>query len=98
MIIDAWAQHPTARHSSDAIFDSLRRWSRADPGSSLERAPEMSLLDTLEAMDEGGVSTSLISAWVGPKGAMSSNDEVAGFVSQAPAGSSAWARSIFRDH
>ncbi|HEV2040992.1 MAG TPA: amidohydrolase family protein [Casimicrobiaceae bacterium] len=83
MIIDAWAQHPTARHSSDAIFDSLRRWSRADAGGSLERAPEMSLLETLGAMDEAGVNISLISAWVGPKGAMISNDEVAGFVKQA---------------
>jgi hypothetical protein len=24
MIIDAWGQHPTLRHSSDPIFDSLR--------------------------------------------------------------------------
>ena len=84
MIIDAWAQHPTARHSSDRIFDSLRRWARSDRGGSLERAPEMSLTETLAAMDEGGVSISLISAWVGPKGAMISNDEVAGFVRQAP--------------
>lgn len=84
MIIDAWAQHPTARHSSDPIFDSLRRWSHADPGGSLARAPELSLGETLAAMDEGGVSSSLISAWVGPKGTMISNDEVAGFVSEAP--------------
>ena len=25
-IIDAWAQHPTLRHLSDPIFDSLRRY------------------------------------------------------------------------
>ena len=43
----------------------------------------MSLLETLGAMDEAGVDISLISAWVGPKGAMISNDEVAGFVKQA---------------
>jgi len=84
MIIDAWAQHPTTRHSSDPIFDSLRRWARADPGSSLERASEMSLRETVAAMDEGGVDISLISAWVGPKGVMISNDEVAAFVSEAP--------------
>jgi hypothetical protein len=35
-------------------------------------------------MDEGGVSISLISAWVGPQGAMISNEEVAGFVREAP--------------
>jgi predicted TIM-barrel fold metal-dependent hydrolase len=83
MIIDAWAQHPTARHSNDAIFDSLRRWARGDAGGSLERAPEMSLRETLGAMDEAGVNITLISAWVGPKGAMISNDEVADFVSRS---------------
>jgi len=84
MIIDAWAQHPTARLSNDPIFDSLRRWTRADPGGNLERAAEMSVADTLGAMDAGGVGISLISAWVGPRGPMISNDEVAGFVGQAP--------------
>lgn len=44
----------------------------------------MPLTDTLKSMDEGGVSLSLISAWFGPKGAMISNDEVAGFVREAP--------------
>ena len=28
MIIDAWGQHPTLRHSQDPIFDSLRRWTK----------------------------------------------------------------------
>jgi predicted TIM-barrel fold metal-dependent hydrolase len=84
MIIDAWAQHPTARHIQDPIFDSLRRWTRGDRSGSLQRAPEMPLSETLRNMDEAGVSISLISAWVGPKGAMISNDEVAGFVKEAP--------------
>jgi len=44
----------------------------------------MSLRETVAAMDEGGVDISLISAWVGPKGVMISNDEVAAFVSEAP--------------
>jgi hypothetical protein len=52
MIIDAWAQHPTARHIQDPIFDSLRRWTRADRGGSLQRAPQMSLFETLRNMDE----------------------------------------------
>ena len=84
MIIDAWAQHPTARHGSDPIFESLRRWTQGDAGGGAARAANLALSDTLAAMDEGGVDRSLISAWVGPKGAMISNDEVAGFVSEAP--------------
>jgi predicted TIM-barrel fold metal-dependent hydrolase len=50
----------------------------------LQRAPEMPLSETLRNMDEAGVVISLISAWGGPKGAMISNDEVAGFVKEAP--------------
>lgn len=79
MIIDAWAQHPTKRHIQDPMFDSLRRWTRAGPLES-----ELPLAATLHSMDAGGVSAALISAWVGPQGAMISNDEVAGFVEQAP--------------
>ena len=30
MIIDAWAQHPTLRHTTDPMFDSLRRWTRTE--------------------------------------------------------------------
>ena len=79
MIIDAWAQHPTLRHSQDAIFDSLRRWSR-------EQAPteELPVAATVRAMDEAGVGKSLISAWVAPRNVMISNDEVAGFVNEFP--------------
>ena len=29
-MIDAWIQHPTARHSGDPMFDSLRRWTKSD--------------------------------------------------------------------
>ena len=29
-IIDAWAQHPTARHLNHPMFESLRRWTRGD--------------------------------------------------------------------
>ncbi len=83
MIIDAWAQHPTARFSQDPVFDSLRRWTRGLMGEP-EGSREIPVADTLKSMDEGGVSICLISAWVGPKGAMISNDEVAGFVSEAP--------------
>ena len=78
-IIDAWAQHPTLRHSQDEMFASLRRWTRSDVPT--EPLP---LPATLAAMDRGGVHQSLICAWYAPRNVMISNDEVAGFVAQAP--------------
>ena len=86
MIIDAWAQHPTARHLAHPMFDSLRRWtrgeamSRVSPGDSVEWPVSV----TLASMDEAGVNRSLISAWLGPRGPLISNDEVASFVREAP--------------
>jgi len=78
-IIDAWAQHPTRRHLEQPMFESLRRWTR---GALPEG--ELPVSATIAAMDEAGVALSLISAWVGPRGDLISNDEVAGFVAQAP--------------
>lgn len=79
MIIDAWAQHPTLRHSQDDIFESLRRWSKTEvPTQALP------LTATIQSMDEAGVSKSLISAWVGPRNTMISNDEVHGFIQDYP--------------
>ena len=77
MIIDAWAQHPTLRQSQDPMFDSLRRWTHG----SLP-AEELPVAATLATMDAGGVDRALISAWVGPRSTMISNDEVASFVEQ----------------
>ncbi len=79
MIIDAWAQHPTLRHSSDPIFDSLRRWTKTE--TPIEELP---VSVTIQTMDAAGVDKTLISAWYKPNVTMISNDEVAGFVSQAP--------------
>lgn len=79
MIIDAWAQHPTLRHSQDEIFASLRRWTRRDVPT--EAIP---LAATIASMDAGGVARTLISAWYAPRNVMISNDEIAGFVAQAP--------------
>jgi uncharacterized protein len=86
MIIDAWAQHPTVRHLSHPMFESLRRWTR---GEATSRGPaagsdEWPVSVTLAAMDEGGVTRSLICAWEGPRGSLISNDEVAAFVREAP--------------
>jgi uncharacterized protein len=79
MIIDAWAQHPTLRHLQDPIFDSLRRWTKGGMPTS-----ELPVAATIAAMDQAGVDKSLISAWIAPRNEMISNDEVAGFVAQAP--------------
>jgi len=80
MVIDAWAQHPTARHLRDPIFESLMRWTKTDPST----IGEIPVAATIAAMDQAGVAKSLISAWVAPRNVMISNDEVAGFVAQAP--------------
>jgi uncharacterized protein len=72
MIIDAWAQHVTLRHTQDPMFDSLRRWTKkAWP----DQAPPVA--HTLAVMDAAGVQRALISAWVAPRNVMISNDEVA---------------------
>lgn len=79
MIIDAWAQHPTLRHSQDPIFASLRRWSKTAVPSE-----ELPVAATIALMDQGGVDLSLISAWEAPGNTMISNEEVAAFVAEAP--------------
>ena len=79
MTIDAWAQHPTLRHATDPIFESLRRWTRTEAPT---EEPPVSL--TVAAMDQGGVERALISAWYKPNVTMISNDDVASFVEQAP--------------
>ena len=79
MIIDAWAQHPTLRHAQDPIFESLRRWSRTPTPTE-----EIPVAATIMAMDAGGISKSLISAWEAPRNSMISNDDVASFVEEYP--------------
>jgi len=65
------------------MFESLRRWTRGD-GMGTGEIAEWPVALTIASMDAGGVTTSLISAWEGPQGPLISNDEVAGFVRQAP--------------
>ena len=79
MIVDAWAQHTTLRHARDPIFDSLRRWNREEPPTE-----ELPVAATIRAMDAVGVAKAMISAWVGPRKVMISNDEVARFVGEYP--------------
>ncbi|MEQ8264187.1 amidohydrolase family protein [Pseudohaliea sp.] len=78
MIIDAWGQHPTLRHSSDPMFDSLRRWTKQPVPTK-----EVPVSATVAAMDEAGIDRMMISAWQAPARDLISNDEVAGFVEQA---------------
>jgi predicted TIM-barrel fold metal-dependent hydrolase len=80
MIIDAWAQHPTTRLLREPMLETLLRWTKID-FAAIEDVP---VATTIAAMDHGGVAKSLISAWVAPRNVMISNDEVAGFVAQAP--------------
>lgn len=79
MIIDAWAQHPTLRQLNDPMFESLRRWTKGGLPTT-----ELPVAATVAAMDQAGVGQALISAWLAPRRVLISNDEVAGFVAQAP--------------
>lgn len=78
MIIDAWIQHPTLRHSSDPMFESLRRWIKSPPPTQ-----ELPVAATVAALDQAGVNRALTCAWVAPHNVMISNDEVASFVAQS---------------
>ena len=78
MIIDAWAQHPTLKHSRDPIFDSLRRWTGSEVPTE-----ELPVSATVALMDRARVDKALISAWEAPRNAMISNEDVAGFVAEA---------------
>ena len=79
MIVDAWAQHSTLRHSQYPIFDSLRRWNKTAVPTE-----ELPVGITIKSMDAANVSRSLISAWIAPHREMISNDEDASFVSEYP--------------
>lgn len=71
MIIDAWMQHPTQRFLEQPWLSTLKRWTGND------FAAELPIEATLVALEEAGAGHGLVSAWVGPMGALISNDEVA---------------------
>jgi predicted TIM-barrel fold metal-dependent hydrolase len=79
VIIDAWAQHPTRRFLEQPMFESLRRWTH---GALPQGEPPIAT--TIDAMEAGGVDLAVLSAWVGPRGELISNDELASFVRAAP--------------
>lgn len=79
MIIDVWGQHPTLRHLSDPVFEPLRRWMK---GNIPDTQPPVSM--TVALMDMAGIDRMLISAWQAPRRDLITNEEVAGFVAEAP--------------
>ena len=84
-VIDVWMQHPTPRFIQHDMFDSLRRWTRAQPTEGMQATEQQLPLElTIAAMDAAGVERGLIAAWYGPEGPMITNDEVAAFVAQYP--------------
>ena len=78
-VIDARAQHPIPKFLADPMFETVRRWARS------ETIPaEIPLHFTTAAMETAKVERALLSAWHGPKGAMITNDQVAGWVRERP--------------
>lgn len=78
-VIDAWMQHPFPELMRQPVFASLLRWMGVT-GEPPAIPPEM----TVAAMQNAGVQRALLTAWVGPKGAWISNDEVAALVHRWP--------------
>jgi uncharacterized protein len=79
VIIDAWIQHPTGPMLGDPMFSSLRRWMGITDVPDV--IPTSFTLDTVEA---AGIDIALASAWLGPQGALISNEQVAALVKEAP--------------
>jgi len=81
MIIDAWAQHPTAAFLRHPMFATLLRWRGMDPDAFPDVIP---VEFTLGALDDARVDRALICAWWGPNGPLLTNDEVAAVVRSHP--------------
>ncbi len=77
--IDVWAQITTERMAKAPWLEPLWRWTgqTGEPRGSTTAS-------TLAAMDEAGISISLLSAWHGPQGSLISNDEVHAQIETAP--------------
>ncbi len=87
MIVDVWMQHPNNNRLNEEMFASLRRWTRNEPRNEPRNETPNEPVPyetTIAAMDAGGVSISLASAWCAPNGWMRTNDEVAELVTAYP--------------
>lgn len=78
-IIDVWAQVVTPRMASAEWLQPLLRWTGR---SQQEVTPTVD--QTLAAMDEADVDISLLSAWLGPTGALITNEELNAQIDEAP--------------
>lgn len=78
-IIDVWTQLPTERFQREPWLASLRRWTGQEG-----TPPAVPAEALIAAMDEAGVSISLISGWSSPKGDLISNDEVEAAIDAHP--------------
>lgn len=76
-VVDAWMQHPTGSFLGHEMFESLKRWGAGD-------VDEIPLDWTVQAYENAGVDTALLSAWWGPEGPLITNDEVADIVDAHP--------------
>jgi predicted TIM-barrel fold metal-dependent hydrolase len=79
MIVDVWAQVPTARMAAKPWFETLARWNKGSRESLTATVP-----NTLAAMDAADVRLALLSAWSSPSGALISNEELTEQIDQAP--------------
>ena len=78
-IFDAWVQHPTPELLRSPMLASLLRWLH------VEQLPEeIPLAMTTAALRSSGVKKALLTAWVGPEGALISNDQVAQCMKEEP--------------
>lgn len=78
-IVDTWAQITTERMARSEWMATLLRWTGRE-----NQVVTPTLAETLNAMDNAGVSTTLLSAWYGPEGCLISNDEVRSQIAGAP--------------
>lgn len=78
-IVDVWAQITTPRMAEADWLEPLLRWTGRPGENHASSVPQ-----TIEAMDEAGVSLALLSAWHGPTGSLISNEEVAAQIDAAP--------------
>ena len=61
MTIDVWMQHPTKRFFNHEMLETLLRWTGQDGVED-----EIPIGATVAAMDAGGTSFGLLSAWTAP--------------------------------
>jgi predicted TIM-barrel fold metal-dependent hydrolase len=78
-IIDAWIQHPTVAFAREPMFERLLRWLPAD--ALPDEIPDEL---TIGALDAGGITRAVVTAWHGPQGPLLSNDAVAALVRRHP--------------